>query len=124
MKLERDLNTHIKDKLGLYELVGNIVWHSRLNSGSIKTYFGSHTKLCNKGTWDWVVVFRNREDGLSLLFIEGKSDTGKLRTDQKLFQERYNKKDVYFLVVIDPKDIDTFIDKKSKDFVDSLPSKL
>lgn len=123
-KLEKETMKIISQKLDLYELVGNIIWKSRLNCGRIKTYFGSYVQLNKSGTWDWVVVFRNRNDGLSLLFIEGKSDTGKLRIDQKSFQVRYSKKDVYFLIIIDPKDLDKFIDKYSKDFVDELPDKL
>lgn len=124
MKFEKDLNIIIKNRLSIYEMVGNIIWFSRLNSGLIKTYFGSHIKLCNEGTWDWVVAFRNRNDGVSLLFIEGKSDTGKLRKDQDIFKVKYSKKDVYFLIVIDPKELDKFIDKYSKDFIDELPKDL
>lgn len=124
MRLEKDLNLQIKNHLSLYEFFDQIIWHTRLNSGSIKTYFGSHIKLCTKGTWDWVVVIRNRQDGLSLLFIEGKSDTGKLSTHQKLFQKKYNKKDVYFLIVVDIKELDKFIDKHAKDYVIFLPTEL
>lgn len=124
MKLEKQIMLSIKQRLDIYEMVGQVIWKTRLNSGRIKTYFGSHIKLCDKGTWDWVAVFRNRENNLSLLFIECKSNTGKLRDDQILFQKKYNKKDVYFLVVKEPKELNDFIDKYSKDFVNLLPKSL
>lgn len=120
MKLERDLNVQIKKRLSVYEFTNQIIWFTRLNSGSIKTYFGSHIKLCDKGTWDWVVAIRDIDKGISLLFIEGKSDTGKLLPHQILFMKKYNKKDVFFLVVRNITELDAFIDLNCYNFVGDL----
>jgi hypothetical protein len=124
MRLERDIMKSVQKRLSIFELTGEVVWFTRLNSGHIKTYFGSHIKLCHKGTWDWVVIFRNRNNGLSLLFIECKSDTGKIEKDQNLFKNKYTKEDVYFLLVREPFELDVFIDKYAKDFVNALPKNL
>lgn len=124
MRLEKHLMKQISNRLGIYRLTGEVVWHHRIQSGMAKvgTY---HIKLAEAGTPDYFVLIRGRNDELVALFIEAKSDTGKLRTMQVSFITRFmGKKDVYILVLKDIKDLDKFIDKYAKNFVDGLPKDL
>ena len=59
---------------------------------------------------------------LIAVFIEAKSDTGKLRPGQLLFKQKYAVKECFwYLELRDIKQLDEFIYKNVKDFVNELP---
>jgi hypothetical protein len=121
MKLERDLMKLIDQRLGVYQSSGEVIWYNRLNAGKVKTYYGSYLQLSKKGTPDYIALIRNRQEGITVLFIEAKSDTGKLRKEQRIFQAKYEKVDgIYFMCITDIKDLDYWIDKNAKDFVKDI----
>jgi hypothetical protein len=52
---------------------GDVLWWSRLQCGKVKNeYSGAWLQLCNKGTPDFICVFRDKWDNLMVLFIECK----------------------------------------------------
>lgn len=110
MKLERDLMKQIEIALVTSKLTGEIVYYSRVNSGNIKTYYGSYVKLADKGHPDYVVVIRDKSNGLSLLFVEAKSETGKLSPDQIKFRDKYvDAPNIYYHVCRDIKQLNKLI---------------
>ncbi len=121
MKLEKDLIKQIEQRLSVLKLTGEVQWYSRLNSGKVKTYYGSYIKLCDKDTPDYLALMVGREHPLIAVFIEAKSDTGKLRPGQLLFKQKYAVKECFwYLELRDIKELDQFIDKHAKDFVETI----
>lgn len=99
---EADVLANVKNVLMLLEKTGDIIWWERLATGRIKTEYGSWMQLCRKGTPDVVVVIRNRNNWISIMFVECKSSTGTLRGEQKDFKEKMSREpDVYYEVVTD-----------------------
>ena len=124
MKLEKDLMLQIKNRLGVYRLTGEVVWHHRIQSGKAQVgkYF---INLAESGTPDYFSLIRMRDDSLGALFIEAKSDSGTLRQAQQEFINKFmGKKDVHILILRDIKELDKWIDKYAKDFVNLLPKDL
>lgn len=114
----------VSDRLKLYSLTGEIIWHSRLQSGKVRQglYF---IKLCDPNTPDWLSLVRMKDNTVTALFIECKSDSGKLSIGQKHFHDTYNKqKDVVVMVLRDIKELDKWIDKYAINKVHSLPNDL
>lgn len=100
MRLEKDISKDVAKKLSTWQFTGEIIWWLRINSGKIRTEWGSYVQLAPQGTPDYVAIVRNKSLGISVVFIECKSDTGVLRKDQKLFKDSMiGQKDVYYLVV-------------------------
>lgn len=126
MKLEKDLMNILENRLLILRMTGEVINFHRLNSGKVKNiYTNSWIKLGEKDNPDWIVLVRNREDNITLLYIECKSDTGKLRPGQENFIKRHaNNTDVFCMLLRDIKDFDTWVDKYSKDFVNMLPNEL
>lgn len=124
MKLERDIMKQISQRLGTYKLCGEVVWYHRIQAGKAK--IGSYyIQLAESGTPDYFALIRGRNDGLLALFIEAKSDTGVLRQCQNEFISKFmGKKDIYILVMRDISELDKWIDKHAKDFVNLLPKDL
>lgn len=114
----------IRSRLSLWQMTGVVEWGERLQSGKIRV--GHHfVTMSAKGTPDFVVVLRNRDRNLSLLFIEAKSDTGKVRPDQMAFISKYNNgKDIHSIVVRDIKTLDDFINRLGVDKVSELPDRI
>lgn len=96
---EADLMQQIKSRLNLWQMTGDVVWWTRLQSGSIN--LGQRwVRLAEKGTPDFVAVIRNKQQNIAVLFIEAKSLKGKLTLEQKEFNHKYNKyKDVFVATV-------------------------
>lgn len=121
MKLERDLMKQISQRLSVYTLTGEVQWWTRLNSGKVKTYYGSFIKLCDKNTPDFLALIRDRQDTITALFIEAKSDTGTVEKGQIAFADKYNRKDnIRVITLRDIKELDTWVDKYAKDYVASI----
>ncbi len=125
MKHEKDLMLQVKQRLGVYELCGNVIWFGRLNSLEVKTIYGGRVKGMPKGTPDWLALVRGRSENILALFIECKSDSGQVRPTQTEFVNKYGTKEGVFVMILrDIRDLDKWIDKNSKDFASSLPGEL
>ena len=120
MKLERDLLKQISKRLSLYHMMGQIIWWSRLNSGHVKTYFGTYIKLCDKNTPDFIVLYYDKSHGLNALFIEAKSDTGRLSKGQKEFSDRYTQPNIMILTLRDIKELDMFLEQSAIDITEGM----
>ena len=119
MKLEKEIMKQIKHRLEVWRLTGYVINFHRLNAGTVRnSNTGSWVKLGDKDNPDWIVIVRNREDGISILYIEAKSDKGRIRTGQTEFINKYGTKEGVFVMVLrDIKDLDKWIDKNAKDYV-------
>jgi len=122
MNKEKDVLSGVRERLKIYEFHKVVLWHERMNSGKVKTEFGTWVQMAVKGTPDVVAVVRNKQGGISLLFFELKSDTGTLRPEQKEFRDRFiGCKDVMYAVITDPNQIDTIISDIGIDHSLGLP---
>jgi hypothetical protein len=111
----------VKNRLSVYEMTGEVCWYGRLNSLEVNTIYGGRIKGLPKGTPDWLALIRGRNDNILALFIECKSDTGKIRTSQTEFINKYGTKEGVFVMILrDIKDLDKFILKHSKDFISCI----
>ena len=116
MHLEKDLMKQISHRLDLYKGMGQVEWWARLQSGKVKNiYSNTWIRLCDKGTPDYIALIRNKQEGITVLFIEAKSDTGYLRKEQLRFIDKHSKKDILVLVVKDIKHLNDMIDMIAKD---------
>lgn len=124
MLLEKDIMKYVGQRLRLYQMTGEVIWFTRLNSGKVRVN-GYYIQLCDPGTPDYVCAIRNRKLGISLLFFECKSDTGKLSKDQENFRDTYSQvKDVGYFEIRNPNDFDVIILDIAKDMVLDIPSSL
>lgn len=113
MLLEKDLMKKVNQRLEIYKLTKQIIWFTRLNSGKIKTYFGSYIKMCDKNTPDFIIIYEDKNKYLNILFLECKSYKGKLSKGQLEFKNKYTRKWIYVLTIYDIKELDYFIDNNS-----------
>lgn len=94
----------------------------RLQVGSFKVdgrYIRTAKELV--GTPDFIALVRNKQDNITALFIEAKSDTGCLRPEQKAFSDKYNKfKDVAVVMIRDIKELNAHLDLIEKDLVNEM----
>lgn len=81
--LEKELYRKIEQWLGI---MPGVIWFERLNSGRVKTAWGTWIKLARKGTADYIAaVFGG---GIAhILFVEGKRKGEKQTKEQKWFEE-------------------------------------
>lgn len=126
MKLEKDLMKILGNRLSILRMTGEVINFHRLQAGKVKNqYSNSWIKLGEKDDPDWVVLIRNRENRITLLYIECKSDIGKLRPGQEEFIRRHSQKtDVVCMLLKDILEFDKWINKNARDFVKGLPSEL
>lgn len=123
-KLESDVMSGIKRRLEHYEFAKIVVWWTRLQSFKIK-HFGNWIHGCAKGTSDFVAVIRNKHNNLTVVFLEAKSDTGKLRPEQIQFRDKHhNGHDVLYCEIRDPKEVDNIINNIGIDTTQALPDQI
>lgn len=121
MKLEKTLMKQVSQRLAIWQLSGSVIWYSRLNSGRVKTYFGSWIKMCDTGTPDWLCLVRGDDYRIKALFIECKSTTGRASTHQLKFMKKYNNvDDVEVIILNDIEFLDYWMDKYSIDRVKDI----
>lgn len=110
------------NRLSILRMTGEVINFHRLHAGKVKNQFSNAwIKLGDKNDPDWIVLVRNREDKITLLYIECKSDTGKLKPGQEEFIKRHSHKtDVVCMVLRDIKEFDKFIEKHAKCFVSGI----
>lgn len=111
--LEREVSASIAKRLAIYQLSGEVLWALRINSGSVPPEFRVHIKLAPKGTPDYLCLIKNKNNGISAIFIEVKRSDGKgkLSPEQKDFKDKYMviHKDIYCMTVNNPHDLDNII---------------
>ena len=83
---ESEVLKSVLNKLDNYELTGDVLWHSRLNSGKIQSKFGGWIQLCRPGTPDIIAIINCMDGTIVVLFIEVKrTGVKKLRFEQQEF---------------------------------------
>lgn len=97
---ESEILKSVLNKLKTYELTGDVLWHSRLNSGQVNS--GTHwIKLCESGTPDVEAIIDCKNGRIAVLFIECKrSGVKRLRFEQQQFFNRMEGKPMILCVVI------------------------
>lgn len=121
MRTEKEIMKQIENRLKVWSMTGEVEFYMRINSGSITTKWGSHMKLASKGTPDWLVLVRNKYEGLTCLFIEAKSDVGRPTSDQIKFSETYNEKAGFAVLLLrEIGHLDWWMEKNAKNFVDEI----
>ena len=112
---ESEVLKSIMNKLKTYELIGDIIWYSRLNSGKVKTQYNSWVQLCRIGTPDIVAIINCLNGKIAVLFIECKrTDVKKLRFEQQEFFNNMEGQPMIACVLInDPNQLGSAI-KKAK----------
>lgn len=123
--LEKDVISGVKERLKIWEFHKIVLWADRLNSGRVKTEYGTWVQMCQKGTPDYLAIIRNKDNGLSMLWFECKSDTGRLRPEQEIFRNRFKSvKDVHYYVIDNPKMVDIIISDLGINRLNELPDNL
>jgi hypothetical protein len=112
MTPEGIIKKEVANTLLSLERIGTIIWHERLNSGSIHAE-GIHVNGCRKGTFDFIAIFQNNQKAICVAFIEVKrNDIKAVYSDsQKLFKKQHEGKHdlVYFVLVQSGKEVSRFI---------------
>lgn len=123
-KLEKDVMKSVHQRLTVWRMSGEVINFHRLNSGKVRNmHTGSWINLGEKDTPDWIVMLRNTNKNITVIYIECKSDTGKLTPGQLVFYAKYNKlDDVYVIKITDIKDLDNFINIHSVNRINELDS--
>lgn len=109
---ESEVLKSVVKKLKFLELTGDVVWHSRLNSGKININ-GGWVQLCQAGTPDIISIINCKNGKIAVLFIECKR-TGikKLRYEQNIFFMKMETAPMVLCIVInDPKQLHQAIKK-------------
>lgn len=121
---EAELMTAIRKRLCVYQLCGEVDWFLRIQSGKIEK-FGKYIQLAPKGTPDWLVLVRNKVNGITAIFIEAKSSAGKQTQEQIDFQIKYhNDKDILYYVINDISQLSGIINNIAFDRTTLLPEEL
>lgn len=109
--LEKEVVKKIRQSLSTWQMTGVVEWFERLQSLKIR-HQGYWIQGCAKGTPDFLALVRNKDNGLTAVFIEAKSPTGELRLEQEEFAHKYNKKNnIHVLKISDPKELNSFINE-------------
>lgn len=125
MKLEKNLMKQISQRLSIYQQCRMVEWYGRLNSLKVKTIYGGVVQGLPKGTPDYIAIIRNKQDALTVLWIEAKSDRGTLRKEQKDFLKKYREIPGFDILVLqDINPLDWWMERNSKDFIKELPNEL
>lgn len=124
MKLERDLMKQIKNGLVTYKLCKQVIWFTRLQGGKAKV--GSYyINLSEPGTPDWVVIILGKNKELGVLFIEAKSDTGKIRQSQKEWHDKHIGHPLLWIItMVNISQLDDFMNNNSYDFTNDILIKI
>lgn len=105
-KLEKEISKDVRLALENLRSAGAVCWFTRLNSGTVKTNYGSWVKLCEPGTADYIAVLCTGQ----IYFIETKSNTGTQTQQQIEFQSSVEKWGAIYEVVRDVGQIKTTIE--------------
>ena len=108
-KLEKSVSKDVKNALSALESDGAVLWHERLNSGKVRTEYGSWLQLCRKGTADFIAILPVKY-GVMVYFIETKADGGRQTIEQKIFQNTVENWGAIYEVVTDVKQVKTTVE--------------
>lgn len=109
-KLEKDVSKEVKIALDALEASGACLWWERLNSGKIRTEYGSWLQLCRNGTADFIAVLPVK-NGVIVYFMETKSDNGRQTPQQKEFEAKVTSWGAIYDVVKDVKQVRTTVEQ-------------
>lgn len=109
-KLEKEISKDVRIALANLQTVGAVHWYTRLNSGTVKTNWGSWVKLCEPGTADYIAILCTGQ----VYFIETKSNTGQQTPQQIEFQKSVEKWGAIYEVVRDVEQVRTTVESITK----------
>lgn len=114
MSKESDVNKDVKIKLDYWKNLGPVLHWDRLNSGKIRSAYGSYVQLCKEGTPDFV-AYVCKENTCWICFFETKKPSGGIIGDKQiefsmLFNVVFN---VVYELVTDASQVDRVIEKIS-----------
>ena len=117
---EAEISRDVRNCLDTWSISGVVLWHMRINSGSVRSiHSGRWLKLAEKGTPDHIAIVLSRYKKILVVFIEVKTDKGRLTNEQALFADKYNKyDDFYVLKITDRKQLDVFLSEHGIDTLD------
>ena len=99
---ESEVSSKVKKILINLESTGDCVWFERMNSGKVKTEWGTWLQLCRPGTPDFMCIVVNKQKNISVIFIECKSSIGKMSSEQIKFRYKHIKHvDIHYLLISD-----------------------
>ena len=117
----------VAKRLEVYKFSKVILWWERLNSGKVRTEYGSWVQMCQKGTPDFIAVIYDKNKNIKVLFFECKRSDGKgtIRLEQKIFMQEMEKyKDIHCHIIENPKEVDAIINKLGYDSTVELPENI
>lgn len=98
---EKQVSKQVKNVLERLEYSGDLQWYERLNSGKVRTEYGSWLQLCRAGTADYIAICINKQKSISVIFIECKNSSGgKISPDQHKFCEKFSRIPNFHYVII------------------------
>lgn len=120
-RLEKDIAIQIRHCLDGYKISGIVLWWGRLNSGKIKVSYKQYIHLMPKGTPDYLALIRNKKGGITAMFIEAKSDIGKINKDQIDFANKYiSIMDIFVSIIRDIKTLEHYINNIGIDTIKQM----
>ena len=119
-KLEKDVMKEARIALDNLERCGAILFYERLNSGKIRTEYGSWIQMCRPNTPDWIVIMMSKY-GLVVYFPECKGGNGRQSEGQKQFQKNVEGWSIYELVT-DVQQIKTTVENVTGFYANKLKS--
>lgn len=118
-KLEKEVLQQVRKSLESWQITKVVIWYERLQSGMVRK--GAHyVRMCAPGTPDFISIYRKLDGNVGVLFIECKSDTGKLRTDQIKFKYKFCKGELDFMVCTDVSQVNSFFNTNGIDYVKDI----
>jgi hypothetical protein len=101
---ENDVKNRVRKTLSNMEISGDIIFYERLNSGKVKTEWGTWLQLCRAGTPDFMCITVNKKKTISVIFIETKRSVGgNWSLEQRNFNDKYTKhEDIHYFLISDP----------------------
>lgn len=121
---EADIMTAIRKRLGAYQACGDILWFLRINSGKIY-HNGHYIQLAPRGTPDWLVLVRDKNKNLTIIFLEAKSEIGRLSKEQLAFEITYhNDKDILYYIIKNISQLSNIINTVAFDRTTLLPDNI
>lgn len=109
-KLEKDVSKEVKIALDALEASGAVLWWERLQSGKVRTEYGSYLQLCRNGTADFIALLPV-EGGILPYFIETKSDKGRQTPAQLQFEEKVEACGCLYELIRDVKDMRVTVER-------------
>lgn len=124
MTPESKVKKEVEIVLKNLQFSGDLIYCNRVNTGKIKTEWGSWVQLAEIGHWDWIALFIGKERNLCFCFIEHKraDKPAKLDPKQIEFKEKYDGKhaNIHFWLVKSGAEVKALVSKFGYDRMEDI----